>query len=142
MRGERHHHGGHICGIVVLGFTVAPARTLIAVKLLTDCIRLTDDGNAFPMVVMAVAMTAAMAVAQRWRRAAFIVIGDIKGVKCYSGTLSSLESILSLQGFKVLFQHIISSTPTARKLCSFGRCHFFRPHALFLQPHAKTDQTE
>ena len=22
MRGERHHHGGHICGIVVLGFTV------------------------------------------------------------------------------------------------------------------------
>ena len=49
MRGERHHHGGHICGIVVLGFTVLlctiptvesygagiffPARTLIAVKL-------------------------------------------------------------------------------------------------------------
>ena len=22
MRGKRHHHGGHICGIVVLGFTV------------------------------------------------------------------------------------------------------------------------
>jgi hypothetical protein len=33
------------------------------------------------MVAMAVAMTAAMAVARRWRRAAFIVIGDIKGVK-------------------------------------------------------------
>jgi len=50
MRGKRQHHGGHICGIVVLGFTVlfvlfllknptggeffVPARTLIAVKLL------------------------------------------------------------------------------------------------------------
>ena len=52
MSGKRHqhHHGGHICGIVVLGFTVlfviflllnptgreffVPARTLIAVKLL------------------------------------------------------------------------------------------------------------
>jgi hypothetical protein len=45
---------------------------------LTGCIRLTDNGNAFPMVAMAVAMTAAMAVA---RRAAFIVIGDIKNVK-------------------------------------------------------------
>jgi hypothetical protein len=33
------------------------------------------------MVVMAVAMTVAMAVARRWRRAAFIVIWDIKGVK-------------------------------------------------------------
>jgi hypothetical protein len=48
---------------------------------LTGCIRLTDDGNAFPMVAMAVAMTTAMVVARRWRRAAFIVIGDIKGVK-------------------------------------------------------------
>ena len=28
---------------------------------LTGCIQLTDDGNAFPMVAMAVAMTAAMA---------------------------------------------------------------------------------
>jgi hypothetical protein len=28
-----------------------------------------------------VAVAAAMAVAWRWRRAAFIVIGDIKGVK-------------------------------------------------------------
>jgi hypothetical protein len=45
------------------------------------CIRLSDDGNAFPMVAMAVAMTAAMAVAQRWQRTAFIVIGDFKGVK-------------------------------------------------------------
>ena len=33
------------------------------------------------MVAMTVAMTAAMGVAQRWWRAAFIVIGDIKGVK-------------------------------------------------------------
>jgi hypothetical protein len=33
------------------------------------------------MGAMAVAMTAAMAVARQWRRAAFIVIGDIKGVK-------------------------------------------------------------
>jgi hypothetical protein len=49
MRGKWHHHGGHICGIVVLGFTVlfvlfllynptgweffVPARILIAVKL-------------------------------------------------------------------------------------------------------------
>jgi hypothetical protein len=33
------------------------------------------------MVAMAVAMTTAMVVARRWRRAAFIVIGDIKGVK-------------------------------------------------------------
>jgi len=38
-------------------------------------------GNAFHMGAMAVAMTAAMAVARQWRRAAFIVIGDIKGVK-------------------------------------------------------------
>jgi hypothetical protein len=33
------------------------------------------------MVAVAAAMTAAMAVAWRWRRAAFILIGDIKGVK-------------------------------------------------------------
>jgi hypothetical protein len=31
-------------------------------------------------------MTAAMAVAQRWRRAAFIVIGDNKGVKSILST--------------------------------------------------------
>jgi len=48
---------------------------------LTGCIRLTDDGNAFPMVAMAVVMTAAMTVARRWRSDTFIVIGDIKGVK-------------------------------------------------------------
>ncbi len=48
---------------------------------LTGCIQLTDDGNAFPMVAMAVAMTAALAVARHWRRATFIIIGDIKGVK-------------------------------------------------------------
>ena len=54
------------------------------------------------MVAMAVAMTAAMAVARRWRRAAFIVIGDIKGVKY----------LFCLQGFKVLFQRRIYSTPT------------------------------
>jgi hypothetical protein len=33
------------------------------------------------MVAMVVAMTTAMAVAWRWQRAAFIVIGDFKGVK-------------------------------------------------------------
>jgi hypothetical protein len=33
------------------------------------------------MVAMAVAMTVAMAIARQWQRAAFIVIGDIKGVK-------------------------------------------------------------
>jgi hypothetical protein len=84
-------------------------------------------------VAMTVAMTVAMAVARRWRCAAFIVIGDIKGVKCHSGTLSSLESILSLQGFKLLFQHRISSTPTACKNRFFrsvgvifsDRTHFF-----------------
>jgi nitrate reductase gamma subunit len=57
------------------------------------------------MVAMAVAMTAAMAVARRWRHAAFIIIGDIKGVKY----------LFCLQGFKVLFQRRIYSTPTARK---------------------------
>jgi len=51
---------------------------------LTGCIRLTDDGNAFPMVAMAVVMTAAMTVARRWRSDTFIVIGDIKGVKWHS----------------------------------------------------------
>jgi hypothetical protein len=75
----RHRHATAIAAVIAT--TIATMGKALPHSQLTGCIRLTDDGNAFPMVAMAVAMTTAMVVARRWRRAAFIVIGDIKGVK-------------------------------------------------------------
>jgi drug/metabolite transporter (DMT)-like permease len=100
---RRHRRATAIAAVIATA--IATMGKALPHSQLTGCIRLTDYGNAFPMVAMAVAMTAAMAVARRWRRAAFIIIGDIKGVKY----------LFCLQGFKVLFQRRIYSTPTARK---------------------------
>jgi hypothetical protein len=76
---RRHRHATAIAAVIATA--IATMGKAMPHSQLTGCIWLTDDGNAFPMVAMVVAMTAAMAVARRWWRAAFIVIGDIKGVK-------------------------------------------------------------
>ena len=44
-----------------------------------------------------------------------VPVHDCRVLCCYSGTLSFWRSILSLQGFKILFQRRISSQPTAHK---------------------------
>jgi hypothetical protein len=76
---RRHCHATAIAAVIATA--IATMGKALPHSQLTGCIRLTDDGNAFPMVVMVVAMTAATAAVRRWRLAAFIVIGDIKGVK-------------------------------------------------------------
>jgi hypothetical protein len=70
---RRHRHATAIAAVIATA--IANMGKALPQSQLTGCILLTDDGNAFLMVAMAVA------VALRWRCAAFIVIGDIKGVK-------------------------------------------------------------
>jgi hypothetical protein len=72
---RRHRHATAIAAVIATA--IATMGKALPHSQLTSCIRLTDNGNAFPMVAVLVAMT----VARRWRRAIFIVIGDIKGVK-------------------------------------------------------------
>jgi hypothetical protein len=68
---------------------------------------------------------------------------DVKRRSNPEGHTLVFGDLFCLQGFKVLFQRRIHSTPTARKIDFFVRSVlFFATARIFFATHAKTDQTD